>query len=276
MVTIEQVELLESKVSKAIDYVRRLTAENEQLRKTSDRLVSENDMLYGKLDGYQKRIAELEVVLQGFKRDQERIEQGIISALERLNHFEDAVGDTTAGDEISAGTSGAETEGDGSAYSEPSTEESSFVSAAPPESASAETPAESAVSEPVSSTSLAEESGGFAGEPDKTDEESVSEPSGSFESSEPEATNEDAYSNTELSDEMFDEVEMSAENGIDEDNGFGEDGEDSGDEFLDALKNDSSSGSGLGQTTAGFDENAGQPSENTAEKSDGGFELDIY
>jgi hypothetical protein len=49
-------------------------------------------MLHGKLDGYQKRIAELEQVLLGFKKDQERIEQGIISALNRLNHFEDAVG----------------------------------------------------------------------------------------------------------------------------------------------------------------------------------------
>jgi hypothetical protein len=35
-------------------------------------------------------------LLQGFKQDQERIEQGIVSALERLNHFEDAIGETVA------------------------------------------------------------------------------------------------------------------------------------------------------------------------------------
>ena len=97
MVTIEQVELLELKVSKAIDYVKRLTAENERLKETSARLASENDTLSGKLDGYQERIAELEVVLLGFKKDQERIDQVIVSALERLNLFEDVVGETVAG-----------------------------------------------------------------------------------------------------------------------------------------------------------------------------------
>jgi hypothetical protein len=97
MVTIEQVELLESKVSRAIEYVKRLTGENERLKAASSRYVSENSMLHGKLDGYQKRIAELEELLLGFKKDQERIEQGIISALERLNHFEDAV-DTVSDD----------------------------------------------------------------------------------------------------------------------------------------------------------------------------------
>ena len=94
MVTIEQVELLEIKVSKAIEYVRRLSAENERLRGETARFASENNLLYTKLDSYQTRISELEVMLQGFKKDQERIEQGIISALDRLNHFEDAVGGT--------------------------------------------------------------------------------------------------------------------------------------------------------------------------------------
>jgi hypothetical protein len=104
MVTIEQVELLESKVSKAIEYVKRLTAENEQLRGVSSRVASENSMLHGKLDGYQKRIAELEELLLGFKKDQERIEQGIISALDRLNHFEDAVDTVSLNDAASSGT----------------------------------------------------------------------------------------------------------------------------------------------------------------------------
>jgi hypothetical protein len=60
-------------------------------------------MLHGKLDGYQKRIAELEDLLLGFKKDQERIEQGIISALDRLNHFEDAVDVVSDGGVVSGG-----------------------------------------------------------------------------------------------------------------------------------------------------------------------------
>ncbi|MDR2110420.1 MAG: cell division protein ZapB [Spirochaetaceae bacterium] len=77
MVTLEQVRLLETKVARAIDYVKKVTDENTLLR--------------GKIDTYQKRIDELEVLVQRFKEDQSRIEEGIISALERLNQFEDAI-----------------------------------------------------------------------------------------------------------------------------------------------------------------------------------------
>ncbi|MDR2363882.1 MAG: cell division protein ZapB [Spirochaetaceae bacterium] len=77
MVTLEQVKLLETKVGKALDFVNQITGENILLKK--------------KLDTYQKRIDELEVLIQRFKEDQGRIEEGIISALSRLNQFEDAV-----------------------------------------------------------------------------------------------------------------------------------------------------------------------------------------
>ncbi|MDR1373599.1 MAG: cell division protein ZapB [Treponema sp.] len=77
MVTLEQVRLLETKVAKAIDYVNQVSGENSRLRTT--------------LDGYRKRIDELEVLVQQFKEDQSRIEKGIISALDRLNQFEDAI-----------------------------------------------------------------------------------------------------------------------------------------------------------------------------------------
>jgi len=77
MVNLEQVRLLETKVAKAIDYVKRLSEENTLLR--------------GKLDGYKNRIDELEVLVQRFKEDQGNIEAGIISALERLNQFEDVM-----------------------------------------------------------------------------------------------------------------------------------------------------------------------------------------
>ncbi len=83
MVTLEQVKLLESKVGKAIDYVRRLSGENATLR--------------AKLEGYRVRIDELEVLVRAFKDDQGKIEAGIISALERLNQFEDAVEQSLTG-----------------------------------------------------------------------------------------------------------------------------------------------------------------------------------
>ena len=77
MITLEQVRLLGTKVSKAIDTIQKLTEENKLLRK--------------KLDGYQGRIHELEVLIQRFKEDQGKIEAGIISALDRLNKFEDTL-----------------------------------------------------------------------------------------------------------------------------------------------------------------------------------------
>jgi hypothetical protein len=85
MVSIEQVRLLETKVAKAIDYVNRVTEENKLLKT--------------RMDGYQRRIDELEILIQRFKEDQGRIEEGIVSALDRLNKFEDAVERTLTTDE---------------------------------------------------------------------------------------------------------------------------------------------------------------------------------
>jgi len=80
MISLEQVKLLESKVTRTIEYVRKVTGENAQLK--------------GKLDSYQRKIDELEVLIQRFKDDQNRIEDGILSALDRLNQFEDALEST--------------------------------------------------------------------------------------------------------------------------------------------------------------------------------------
>jgi chromosome segregation ATPase len=77
MVTLEQVKLLETKVVKVINNI--------------DRVTEENTFLKGKLETYQKRIEELEVLIQRFKDDQGRIEKGILSALDRLNQAEAAI-----------------------------------------------------------------------------------------------------------------------------------------------------------------------------------------
>jgi len=77
MVSLEQVKLLESKVTSTIEYVKKVTVENSKLKE--------------KLDSYQKRIEELEVLVHQFKENQGRIEDGILSALDKLNQFEDAL-----------------------------------------------------------------------------------------------------------------------------------------------------------------------------------------
>ena len=83
MITLEQVQLLESRVSKAIEYVQKVTKENTAL-------VSQREELQAKLEANQKRIDELEVLVMRFKEDQGRIEDGIIAALDRLSQFEEA------------------------------------------------------------------------------------------------------------------------------------------------------------------------------------------
>jgi len=77
MVSLEQVKLLEARVSRTIEYVKKVTDDNIQLKE--------------KLSSYQKRIDELEVLVTRFKQDQNRIEDGILSALDRLSQFEGAL-----------------------------------------------------------------------------------------------------------------------------------------------------------------------------------------
>ena len=84
MINLEQVKLLETKVAKAVDYVERLTKENAALHRQEEELQT-------RLGSYQKRIDELEVLVMGFKEDQSRIEEGILSALDRLSKFEKAM-----------------------------------------------------------------------------------------------------------------------------------------------------------------------------------------
>ena len=83
MISLEQVQQLESKVSRAIEYVQKVNAENAAL-------ISEREGLQAKLNANQKRIDELEVLVMRFKEDQGRIEDGIVAALDRLSQFEEA------------------------------------------------------------------------------------------------------------------------------------------------------------------------------------------
>jgi len=83
MLSLEQVQLLESRVAKAIEYVQRVNDENAALS-------SERASLLSKLESNQKRLDELEMLVMRFKEDQGRIEDGILAALERLSQFEEA------------------------------------------------------------------------------------------------------------------------------------------------------------------------------------------
>jgi FtsZ-binding cell division protein ZapB len=83
MISLEHVQLLETKVAKAIEYVQRVTAENAAL-------VADRAGLQTKLDANQKRLDELELLVMRFKEDQSRIEDGIVAALDRLSQFEEA------------------------------------------------------------------------------------------------------------------------------------------------------------------------------------------
>ena len=84
MINLEQVKLLESKVAKAIGYIEEFAKENAGLHKKEAELQA-------RLENYQKRIDELEVLVMRFKEDQGRIEDAILSALNKLNQFEEAL-----------------------------------------------------------------------------------------------------------------------------------------------------------------------------------------
>lgn len=74
MITLEQVRLLDRKVNQAVEFISALK--------------SENRMLNDKLESYQKKISELEVLLSGLKEDQSEVEMGFRKALDTLSAIE--------------------------------------------------------------------------------------------------------------------------------------------------------------------------------------------
>ena len=80
MITIDQIQKLDRKVQAAVRLIGSLREENNSLK--------------SKLDAYQKRIGELEVLIDQFKKDQIEIEDGIVSALAQLDQLEDSLEDS--------------------------------------------------------------------------------------------------------------------------------------------------------------------------------------
>jgi hypothetical protein len=76
MISLEQIRLLESKISRAIELIRVLKDENGTLRKG--------------LESAQKRMKELESLVDGFKTDQREIESVIVRTLHNLDELEES------------------------------------------------------------------------------------------------------------------------------------------------------------------------------------------
>ncbi len=76
MISLEQIKLLEGKITKAIELIRVLKEENSTLRKG--------------LESAQKRMRELESLVDGFKADQKEIESVIVRTLHTLDELEES------------------------------------------------------------------------------------------------------------------------------------------------------------------------------------------
>jgi hypothetical protein len=75
MISLEQIRLLEGKISRAIELIRVLKDENATLRRG--------------LDSAQKRMKELETLVDGLKADQKEIESVIVRTLRHLDDLDD-------------------------------------------------------------------------------------------------------------------------------------------------------------------------------------------
>ena len=84
MISLEQVRALEARVEKAVAFIASLRAENATLK---------DGLLEAELrtEAAEAKTAELEGLIKEFQKDQERIEEGIVQALRKLDSFEDVV-----------------------------------------------------------------------------------------------------------------------------------------------------------------------------------------
>jgi chromosome segregation ATPase len=81
MSTLDNVKLLEAKIEKAIEVIKQLTEENRKLRDKTIVL--------------QEKINDLEFTVLSYKEDQQHIESGIQSVMDRLNQLDESLGQTS-------------------------------------------------------------------------------------------------------------------------------------------------------------------------------------
>ena len=77
MISLDQIQKLESRVARAVELIKVLRKENASLTTG--------------LEEYRKRIDEMEILIGKFKEDQGAIEKGVMSALEQLDRLEDGL-----------------------------------------------------------------------------------------------------------------------------------------------------------------------------------------
>jgi FtsZ-binding cell division protein ZapB len=82
MISLEQIRLLEQKVTSAVELIRVLKEENATLRRG--------------LDSAQRRMKELETLVEGFKTDQKEIESVIVRTLRNLDDLEESAAGAAA------------------------------------------------------------------------------------------------------------------------------------------------------------------------------------
>jgi len=82
MISLEQIRLLEQKVTSAVELIRVLKEENATLRRG--------------LDSAQRRMKELETLVEGFKTDQREIETAIVRTLRNLDELEESAAGAAA------------------------------------------------------------------------------------------------------------------------------------------------------------------------------------
>ena len=95
MISLEQIRLLESKITRAIELIRILKEENGTFRRG--------------LETAQKRMKELETLVDGFKTDQREIESAIIRTLHNLDELEESTATGRKADHAGGGAPAAPT-----------------------------------------------------------------------------------------------------------------------------------------------------------------------
>jgi hypothetical protein len=91
MITLEQIRQLESKITRALELIRVLKEENGTLRRG--------------LESAQKRMRELETLVEGFKTDQKEIESVIVRTLHNLDELEENAMTTRKAEHAAGGAS---------------------------------------------------------------------------------------------------------------------------------------------------------------------------
>ena len=104
MIGVEQIRALEDRIEKALAFISGLRSENAALQAKAEASDEARGRAEDRAAAAESRARELEEAIAVFRRDQSRIEEGILHALEKLDAFEDLVlrGPTAAENEAEA------------------------------------------------------------------------------------------------------------------------------------------------------------------------------